>query len=146
MSYRAMDPQHVRQHYASMSDATLLEIHSEDLVPAARALWIEELERRGLRRAAESLAARHETGDLSAADYDHLVRIAEFAHLHESIRVRDLLTAAGIPVMQTRAPNPIAAPADQPPEGTALMVPAEHATAARQIIADFKAASSAAGE
>ena len=146
MSYRTMDPQHVKQHYASMTDAALLEIHAEDLVPAAHTLWVEELERRGLRRAAESLAARQDAQLSPDVDHEHLERVGEFPRLHELIVVRDLLAGSGIPVVQTRLASRTAAPVGSFAEGAAVLVPSEHAAAARQIISDFRSSHSSASE
>ena len=108
-----IDPEYVRQHYASLSDDALLLIERDELTPAAQAILDSEIRRRNLDRTEPLERDAEATGRSSffgsddeeeAADADWLENAfpvttfsAKPAGLADAADARDALTAAGIP-------------------------------------------------
>ena len=91
-----MDIQDVRKHVAALPDEALLEVEREDLTEAARAVYDEEVSRRGLSWPAAEVAEDDDAEKL-AAQGGGLVSVAKFDSVEEGRLARDLLRNEGIP-------------------------------------------------
>jgi hypothetical protein len=108
-----LDPEYLRQHYASLSDQGLMEIHRADLVETARAIFDQEVRRRNLARtavpsspdpldehaAAEPYAGEEDPGWLedAAEVYGYTVQSEAVPAPDPALDALDALKAAGIP-------------------------------------------------
>jgi hypothetical protein len=80
------------QHFFSLSDTALMEIHREDLVEAAKAIYDREMTQRGL--VAED-AEEPKSAELSSGD--ELVNVVEFESADAAARAQEQLKKNGIP-------------------------------------------------
>jgi hypothetical protein len=87
-----------RRHFDLLSDDALLEVNREDLVEAARSVYDEELERRGLNAPAEAEQEEEPMPDAVAPGQgEELVLVASYHIPDEASLARGLLQSAEIP-------------------------------------------------
>lgn len=158
-----VDPEYLRQHYASLSDEALLEIDRAELVEIAQGCLDYEIRQRGLDSGGEALLVADEKletdnepsgdGDIpgwleeGAEVYSAVVRRGAIDAPDAMVDARDVLEAAGIPChLDMCEEQP---PADRSPEPThrwRLTVPGQFAFRATSVLdrdifnADFEAA------
>jgi hypothetical protein len=80
------------EHFSSLSDTALMEIHRADLVEAAKVVYDEEMDRRGL--VAED-AGEPQPAALSSGE--ELVNVVEFESAEDAGRAQETLKKNGIP-------------------------------------------------
>jgi hypothetical protein len=88
-----------RRHFELLSDETLLETDRDELVEAARSVYDEEVERRGLSDPAVEEAGEPMPGAVAPGEGDELVVIATYNVPDEASLARGLLQSAEIPFM-----------------------------------------------
>jgi Putative prokaryotic signal transducing protein len=90
-----------RQHFELLSDEALLETSREDLVEAAKAVYDEELERRGLNTTVTEEPGEPMPDAVAPQEGADLALVATYNVLEEASLARGLLQSAEIPyVMQ----------------------------------------------
>ncbi len=120
----ALTAEDFRQHYESLSDDALLEIHADELTAVAGECLAAEMERRGLLEAEPEPAADAAATEVDPdAAVEELTCVAEYDYPDEADLARGLLEAAEIP-----------ATVDHEPNNWKLMVPAEFANQALQML------------
>lgn len=104
-----VDPEYLRQHYASLSDEALLEIDRADLVETAHALYDKEVERRKLHSAGADDDENFESDRKPHREQNAPVWLEEGAEVYstdifpgstgaaDADHARDALESAGIP-------------------------------------------------
>jgi hypothetical protein len=80
------------EHFASLSDKALMEIHSADLVPAAQAAYEHEMTHRGL-----VPEDAEEPKDPELSEGQKLVNVVEFETAADAAQAQALLKKNGIP-------------------------------------------------
>jgi hypothetical protein len=81
-----------QEHFASMSDKALMEIHSADLVPAAKAAYEHEMNHRGIVPEDED---EPQGPELSSGQ--KLVNVVEYESAEDAAQAQALLKKNGIP-------------------------------------------------
>jgi hypothetical protein len=81
-----------QQHFSSLSDTALMEVHRDDLVEEAKVVYDHEMTERGL--VAED-ADDPQTADLSSGE--ELINVAEFESADDATRAQEKLRKSGIP-------------------------------------------------
>jgi hypothetical protein len=81
-----------QQHFSSLSDKALMEVHRDDLVDAAKAVYDQEMTQRGL--VAED-AEEPQSAELSSGE--ELINVAEFESTEDAARAQEKLRKSGIP-------------------------------------------------
>jgi hypothetical protein len=117
-----------RRHYELLSDESLLEVDTRELVELARTCHAEEVARRGLtddggRDGAQGVVPAH-SGASAPTEGDELVCIVEYDYLDEADLARGLLEAAEIPASLESEPGVVR-----------LMVPSRFAEQALGMLA-----------
>jgi hypothetical protein len=142
-----VDPEYLRQHYASLSDEALLEIDRAELVEIAQGCLDYELSQRGLDSAGEALQGNGQLAvDDEELEYDHEPRgegdtpgwLEEGAEVYaivvrpgdpapdSVVEGRDVLEAAGIPChLEMWEEQPAANRSSGPAHRWRLMVPGQ---------------------
>jgi len=129
-----------RQHFEMISDATLLATRREDLVDAAKAVYDEEVEQRGLARPVAAHATdpveevvRTDSAETDPAETQEeiaepeaLVSVGSYTVIEEARLARGLLQIAGIPCGLENEKSALAA--------LHLMVPESHVGAALEVL------------
>jgi len=123
-----LDIDEIRRNYERLSDEALLATNRDDLVPAAQAIYDEEVGKRGFSRPAELPdelePAAADGGDEAA---EPLVSVGSFIVVDEARFARGLLQGAQIPCALTNDKND--------PMALVLMVRESHADAALEVLA-----------
>jgi len=88
----ASSQQDLQEHFSSLSDKALMEIHEADLTPAAQAAYHHEMNHRGL---VPEEADEPETPELSSGE--KLVTVVEFESAEDAANAQAQLKKAGIP-------------------------------------------------
>lgn len=83
-----------QEHFSSLSDTALLEVQREDLVEAAKAVYDQEMDRRGLVTDDPSEEPQ-EVVQLSSGE--KLVNVVEFESAEDAARAQEQLKKNGIP-------------------------------------------------
>ncbi len=94
----ALDIDHLKRRFASMSDEALLETDPEEFVDLARECYEAELAERGLSRAAKQERAAPQAAP-PPGEVQQPVLLASYSDYHEANFARSLLEAAEIPCM-----------------------------------------------
>ena len=81
-----------QQHFSSLSDKALMEVHRDDLVDAAKSVYDHEMSQRGL--VAED-AEEPQSAELSSGE--ELINVAEFESAEDAVRAQEKLRKSGIP-------------------------------------------------
>jgi hypothetical protein len=79
-----------QKHFSGLSDIALLEVQRDDLVEAAKVIYDQEINRRGLTVETESPGAELSTGE-------QLVNVVEFESAEDAARAQEQLKKNGIP-------------------------------------------------
>jgi hypothetical protein len=79
-----------QKHFSSLSDIALLEVERDDLVKAAKVIYDQEINRRGLTVETESPEAELSSGE-------RLVNVVEFESAEDATRAQEQLKKNGIP-------------------------------------------------
>src|ERR1700722_10521108 len=82
----------LQEHFSSLSDKALMEIHRDDLVEAAKAVYDQEMTRRGL---VPEDAGEPESPELSSGE--KLVNVVEFESAQDAAHAQEQLKKNGIP-------------------------------------------------
>jgi hypothetical protein len=158
----AVDPEFLRQQYASLSDVALLAIDRDGLVAIAQEIYDEELSQRDvkarfpLRRedpAAQKLrVSREQSADCEEPDWleeaVEVFSVSEFqggTSSQEAVQARDVLEAAGVPCYLDSADMPEQKSVTPPCTLWRLLVPGSYNMHATSILdrdifnADFEA-------
>jgi hypothetical protein len=137
----AIDPQYVREHYASLSDEALLLVDRSDLTSTAQSIYDSEIRRRGLDARATTVESSSEADDsfFRSADEDDAEEDPEWidaafpvttfsatsAGISDAADARAALIAAGIPCEVTEHEiDPEEQSAPQPFTEYRVLVPA----------------------
>jgi hypothetical protein len=80
----------LQKHFSGLSDMALLEVHRDDLVEAAKALYDQEISSRGLTVETESPAPELSSGE-------ELVNVVEFESAADAENAQEQLKKSGIP-------------------------------------------------
>jgi hypothetical protein len=124
-----IDTDEIRRHYELLTDQALLATNRDDLVPAAQAIYDEEVDKRGLNKPAEPApegAPEPEAGEPQEVA-EGLVSVGSFTVVDEARFARGLLQGGQIPcgLVNDKAD----------PMVLLLMVPESHVDAALEILA-----------
>ena len=80
----------LQKHFVGLSDMALVELRREDLVEAAKAIYDQEMSRRGLSAEVEAAAPELSKGE-------ELVNVVEFEHAADAAHAQEQLKKNGIP-------------------------------------------------
>jgi hypothetical protein len=138
----AVDPEFLRQQYASLSDEALEDIDREGLVPAAQKVYDDELRLRNAQaepepRRSPAAAPKPHAGREQTADGEEPEWLEEAAEVYsvsefqsgtssqDAVNARDVLEAAGIPCYLDRAEIPEEQSVTPPSTRWSLLVPGD---------------------
>jgi hypothetical protein len=87
-----VSPSDFQEHFSSLSDTALMEIHRDDLIEAAKAVYDQEMTRRGL---VPEDTGEPESPELSSGE--KLVNVVEFESAEDAAHAQEQLKKNGIP-------------------------------------------------